>query len=153
MNDSGNTQTLGPRVDQQVNVVLFSGGRGSSVLTKQLLRRSDVNLSLIVNGYDDGLSTGEVRRFLGDCLGPSDFRKNASRVAVENQSCEKALIDLFDLRFPVDVDEALVQATLGLLIGKTTQNDSEFFVSFKPMYESLTNDSKEHVAERMKAVQ
>ena len=35
---------------------------------------------MAINGYDDGASTGEVRRFLGDALGPSDFRKNASRL-------------------------------------------------------------------------
>ena len=38
-------------------------------------------VTLAINGYDDGASTGEVRRFLGDALGPSDFRKNASRLA------------------------------------------------------------------------
>ena len=40
--------------------------------------RPDVALTIAINGYDDGASTGEVRRFLGDSLGPSDFRKNAS---------------------------------------------------------------------------
>ena len=40
-----------------------------------------VELTVGINGYDDGASTGEVRRFLGDALGPSDFRKNASRLA------------------------------------------------------------------------
>ena len=40
-----------------------------------------VALTVAINGYDDGASTGEVRRFLGDALGPSDFRKNASRFA------------------------------------------------------------------------
>ena len=43
--------------------------------------RSGVSLTVAINGYDDGASTGEVRRFLGERLGPSDFRKNASRLA------------------------------------------------------------------------
>jgi 2-phospho-L-lactate transferase/gluconeogenesis factor (CofD/UPF0052 family) len=59
-----------------------------------------VLLTVAVNGYDDGASTGEVRRLLGDSLGPSDFRKNASRLARELQSCPAALIDLLDLRLP-----------------------------------------------------
>lgn len=85
-----------------LNVVVFTGGRGSEVLSQRLLASKDVSLTLIVNGYDDGASTGEVRRFLGDSLGPSDFRKNASRVAAATASCSAALIALVDRRLPVD---------------------------------------------------
>jgi len=88
------------RRDRPLNIVLFSGGRGSGALSKQLVRRPDVSLTIAINGYDDGLSTGEVRRFLGDALGPSDFRKNASRMARELASCQPALIELLDLRLP-----------------------------------------------------
>ena len=66
-----------------VRVVLFSGGRGSGALATTLIRTPGVVLTIAINGYDDGASTGEVRRFLGDALGPSDFRKNASRLAFE----------------------------------------------------------------------
>ena len=83
-----------------VSVVLFSGGRGSDVLSRQLIGHPDVALTIAINGYDDGASTGEVRRFLGDSLGPSDFRKNASRVARELRSCPERLIELFDTRLP-----------------------------------------------------
>jgi 2-phospho-L-lactate transferase/gluconeogenesis factor (CofD/UPF0052 family) len=81
-------------------VVLFSGGRGSSVLSRQLLRDPRIQLTLAINGYDDGASTGEVRRFLGDALGPSDFRKNASRLALELGTCSRALVELLDARLP-----------------------------------------------------
>ena len=81
-------------------MVVFSGGRGSSVLSKDLIARPDVRLTLAINGYDDGLSTGEVRRFLGDSLGPSDFRKNASHLARQLQTCAPELIDLLDVRLP-----------------------------------------------------
>jgi len=84
----------------RVRVVLFTGGRGSSVLSRELIRSERIALTLAINGYDDGLSTGEVRRFLGDCLGPSDFRKNASRLATELHTCDERLIKLLDLRFP-----------------------------------------------------
>jgi 2-phospho-L-lactate transferase/gluconeogenesis factor (CofD/UPF0052 family) len=83
-----------------VRVVLFSGGRGSGVLSKQLLKDPRIQLTLAINGYDDGASTGEVRRFLGDSLGPSDFRKNASRLALELGTCPPALVDLLDARLP-----------------------------------------------------
>jgi len=83
-----------------VSVVLFSGGRGSDVLSRQLIGHPDVALTIAINGYDDGASTGEVRRFLGDSLGPSDFRKNASRVARELHSCPDGIIDVLDTRLP-----------------------------------------------------
>jgi 2-phospho-L-lactate transferase/gluconeogenesis factor (CofD/UPF0052 family) len=83
-----------------VNVVLFSGGRGSGALAEQLLQRSDVRLTIAINGYDDGLSTGEVRRFLGDSLGPSDFRKNATRAARVLHACPESVIQLLDARLP-----------------------------------------------------
>jgi len=83
-----------------VRVVLFSGGRGSGALATTLIRTPGVVLTIAINGYDDGASTGEVRRFLGDALGPSDFRKNASRVAFELKTCSAALVALLDRRLP-----------------------------------------------------
>jgi hypothetical protein len=59
-------------------IALFSGGRGGSSIARQLLRRPGNQLSLLINGYDNGLSTGALRRFLPGMLGPSDFRKNLS---------------------------------------------------------------------------
>ena len=83
-----------------LHVVLFSGGRGSGALTRQLVARSGVSLTIAINGYDDGASTGAIRRFLGDSLGPSDFRKNASRLAAELRTASPALIDRLDARLP-----------------------------------------------------
>src|SRR4051794_29675298 len=83
-----------------VCVVLFSGGRGSGALATTLVRTPGVRLTIAINGYDDGASTGEVRRLLGDALGPSDFRKNASRLALELGTCPSAFVDLLDARLP-----------------------------------------------------
>jgi hypothetical protein len=83
-----------------LRVVLFSGGRGSGALAELVATDPRVALTVAINGYDDGASTGEVRRFLGDALGPSDFRKNASRLARLRRACEPALIDLLDRRLP-----------------------------------------------------
>lgn len=57
-------------------VALFSGGRGGATIARALLRRPGTDLSLLINGYDNGLSTGALRRYLPGMLGPSDFRKN-----------------------------------------------------------------------------
>jgi 2-phospho-L-lactate transferase/gluconeogenesis factor (CofD/UPF0052 family) len=86
----------------QLRVVLFSGGRGSAALSRQLVSSPNVDLTIVINGYDDGASTGEVRRFLGDALGPSDFRKNAANLAAALRSCPAPLLDLLDLRFPAE---------------------------------------------------
>ena len=82
-----------------LRVVLFSGGRGSGALLKELAT-DGVDLTIAINGYDDGASTGEVRRFLGDALGPSDFRKNAARLARERRTCPPSLADAIEQRLP-----------------------------------------------------
>lgn len=80
--------------------MLFSGGRGSGALAELVATDPGIALTVAINGYDDGASTGEVRRFLGDALGPSDFRKNASRLARLRNTCAPALIELLDRRLP-----------------------------------------------------
>jgi 2-phospho-L-lactate transferase/gluconeogenesis factor (CofD/UPF0052 family) len=86
--------------DRRLDVVVFSGGRGSLALTSQLAADPRVRLTVAINGYDDGASTGAVRRLLGDCLGPSDFRKNASRIAATRGTADPDLIRLLDTRLP-----------------------------------------------------
>lgn len=56
-------------------VIVFSGGRGSSSLIKALKVFPNVELRLIVNAYDNGLSTG-ILRSIFEILGISDIRKN-----------------------------------------------------------------------------
>jgi len=105
---------------RQLKVVLFSGGRGSGVLTRQLVGNPAIALTIAINGYDDGASTGEVRRFLRDSLGPSDFRKNASRLATELRSCPAPLVELLDLRFPVGSAEGDARRAFAALRGDRT---------------------------------
>jgi len=104
--------------DRHLNVVLFTGGRGSGLLSRELVGHPRVHLTLVVNGYDDGKSTGKVRRLLGDFLGPSDFRKNASRLAAEMGSCPRELLELLDYRFPPACDEDAAARTFAGLAGR-----------------------------------
>ena len=106
--------------------MLFTGGRGSSVLSSELIKSDQIDLTLAINGYDDGLSTGEVRRFLGDCLGPSDFRKNASWLATRLHSCDERLIALLDLRFPDPCSPARAAGSLRLLRDRTAPAEGDF---------------------------
>ncbi len=97
------TSTPSSGLRDHVNVVLFSGGRGSGALSRQLLATERARLALVINGYDDGASTGDVRRLLGDCLGPSDFRKNASNLARALATGPVPLVDLLDRRLPKEL--------------------------------------------------
>jgi len=96
----------------RLRVVLFSGGRGSGALTTQLVANPRVELTVAINGYDDGASTGEIRRFLGDALGPSDFRKNASRLARILGTSSDPLLELLDARLPAELVERSSAAAL-----------------------------------------
>jgi 2-phospho-L-lactate transferase/gluconeogenesis factor (CofD/UPF0052 family) len=63
-----------------MKIVMFCGGRGSGTIISALTKTESVELTLLVNGYDDGKSTGLIRRMIPGMLGPSDFRKNISNV-------------------------------------------------------------------------
>ncbi len=134
-----------------VKVVLFSGGRGSSALAKQLVVQPNVTLSLLINGYDDGMSTGEVRRFLGDSLGPSDFRKNSTRMAAVLDSAPAELIALLDLRLPLEVTPELIDAISATLAGKTSQLKHEFVNQVAALCNCLDTASATGLADRMVA--
>src|SRR6188472_2363600 len=99
----------------RLKVVLFSGGRGSAAFAEQLIQHPRIDLTVAINGYDDGASTGEIRRFLGDALGPSDFRKNSSRLAKLRKTCSPALIDILDQRLPHDASIEHIDRLIGEL--------------------------------------
>ncbi|MBC7997050.1 MAG: YvcK family protein [Leptolyngbya sp.] len=90
----------------RIKVALFCGGRGSASLIQELNHSSQVQLSLIVNGYDDGLSTGELRDLVPTMLGPSDFRKNLSRLLDLHSNEQYSLQQLLEYRFPKEFSEA-----------------------------------------------
>ncbi|MFB9881197.1 2-phospho-L-lactate transferase CofD family protein [Planobispora siamensis] len=92
------------------SVVLFSGGRGGAGIARGLLRAPDTDLAVLVNGYDNGQSTGALRRYLPGMLGPSDFRKNLLLHLDRNDPRQAAMIGVLDHRLPAsagrgDLDE------------------------------------------------
>jgi 2-phospho-L-lactate transferase/gluconeogenesis factor (CofD/UPF0052 family) len=86
-------------------IVLFCGGRGSATIIRALLRQSDAELTLLVNAYDDGLSTGTLRNFIPGMLGPSDFRKNLSYLFGNYSHAQYALKSLMEYRLAGGADE------------------------------------------------
>jgi 2-phospho-L-lactate transferase/gluconeogenesis factor (CofD/UPF0052 family) len=79
-------------------VSIFCGGRGGSRLIRELLRHPGVELNALINAYDDGLSTGELRGFIPGMLGPSDFRKNLANFLHWHSRHQYALTRLLEFR-------------------------------------------------------
>ena len=52
-----------PAPRAQINVVLFSGGSGTRSITDAFRRHPQISLKILINAYDDGHSTGRLRRF------------------------------------------------------------------------------------------
>lgn len=94
------------------NVVLFCGGRGSKAIITELVRHSNINLTLLVNAYDDGLSTGALRELIPGMLGPSDFRKNLFYLLDLYSKHQYALLDLFEYRLPLDFSQEQLQGLI-----------------------------------------
>src|SRR5512141_1261621 len=94
----------------KINVVLFSGGSGTQSITAALQKHPQISLKILINAYDDGHSTGRLRRFLPGMLGPSDVRKNINRLMATVERGQKSLKFLSDHRLPVGIpsEDALV---------------------------------------------
>jgi len=88
----------------KLNVVLFSGGSGTQSITEAFLKHPQISLTILINAYDDGHSTGRLRRFIPGMLGPSDVRKNISRLMPQSQDCHRALRSLSDHRLPARLE-------------------------------------------------
>ncbi len=92
-----------PEPRSQINVVLFSGGSGTQSITEAFRRHPQISLRILINAYDDGHSTGRLRRFIPGMLGPSDVRKNINRLLPIIERSQKSLRVVSDCRLPVGV--------------------------------------------------
>jgi 2-phospho-L-lactate transferase/gluconeogenesis factor (CofD/UPF0052 family) len=59
-----------------MKIVMLCGGRGATTIIESVVRQTDCEIALVINCYDNGLSTGRIRKQIDGLLGPSDFRKN-----------------------------------------------------------------------------
>ena len=94
-----------------LNVVVLNGGRGAATLIPALLDVQGINLTSVVNAYDDGKSTGEIRRFFR-MLGPSDIRKVQELMLPESDPDYRSSLHLFRFRYPADADRNAVLAEM-----------------------------------------
>ncbi len=97
-----------------MKVLIFAGGTGSialqrgigSVIENSIVSRDNLDIKILVNAYDNGKSTGTVRKvFNGAILGPSDVRKNhTTRLSIENPT--SPWLKFLDIRFSSPADKA-----------------------------------------------
>jgi hypothetical protein len=85
----------------KLSVVLFSGGSGTQTITEAFLKHPQISLTILINAYDDGHSTGRLRRFIPGMLGPSDIRKNINRLMPQSEQRHRALRFISDYRLPL----------------------------------------------------
>lgn len=130
-----------------MRIVIFAGGTGSQALQHgiyhTLERKLDgVDTKIIVNAYDNGLSTGVVRQIMhGQILGPSDVRKNqVTRLRLLDP--QSPWLSFLDHRFSVSSSEARrhceTQATLLVesleAKGRSTASCQLVFESFEEFF-------------------
>ena len=118
-------------------------------MTRQLVASPQVRLTVAINGYDDGMSTGEVRRFLGDSLGPSDYRKNASTISRTIRACDANLIDLLDLRFPVGCKRSEAMDAFRLVRGDRADSHSDFLKTLQEVIAAVDPATMQNIAVRL----
>src|SRR3984957_9942960 len=110
----------GQRTKTKINLVLFSGGSGTRSITEALLKYPQISLKILINAYDDGHSTGRLRRFIPGMLGPSDVRKNINRLMPVAERCQQALQSISDHRLAVGVSrESALEFIAGCVTGQT----------------------------------
>ena len=100
-------------------VVLFCGGSGAAQLVRMYTEMDQIDLTVLVNCYDDGLSTGALRSYIPGLLGPSDIRKNVRSSLRRDRNDFAALDHVLGLRFDGD-PELAARATEGLSRCRTT---------------------------------
>lgn len=82
-----------------MNILIFNGGRGATSIIKNLKKINKIKITSVVNAYDDGKSTGEIRKYF-EMLGPSDIRKVQSILLDDKNKNYK---DFFNYRFEKDI--------------------------------------------------
>jgi 2-phospho-L-lactate transferase/gluconeogenesis factor (CofD/UPF0052 family) len=98
-----------------IKVANFCGGRGSNSIIREFVRYPHVRITNIVNAYDDGRSTGSIRKFFR-MLGPSDIRKNQLVMMNCSNGQDDAIQKLFTFRFPPTVERTVALKTIHAML-------------------------------------
>lgn len=126
-----------------MKIVIFTGGTGSIALQKGLYKKYSgaIDVSLIINAYDSGKSTGLVRQvYDGKILGPSDLRKNQHlqfKLSTPNSRLEYSIFNkILEHRFSVPTDAAKKYCLDFIFNSFYTANNPTFVADRKELIES-----------------
>ena len=130
-----------------MKIVILAGGTGSIALQTGLYEMLDsitdgIETKILVNSYDNGLSTGMVRKVCdGKILGPSDVRKNqTTRLKLENP--ESPWNKFLDIRFTCESSKVLqfcLNAVNNLSVDLNVLNDSRDMIVLVKAIEAFLN--------------
>ncbi len=132
----------------QIDVVLFSGGSGTDSIARALLKHPQIRLRVLINAYDDGHSTGRLRKFIPGMLGPSDVRKNVNRLMPSRERCHQALKKLSDIRLPVGIP---IAEALTVVDAIASGNHQHLLAELAQPYRSLTVTQAERLRGALEA--
>lgn len=104
-----------------LNVLVINGGRGAASIIPALLEQQGLNVTSVVNAYDDGKSTGEIRRFFG-MLGPSDIRKVQELMLPPDDPEHQIYTNLFRYRYSAHADRDAIMASLQEFVSGATMD-------------------------------
>ncbi len=136
-----------------MEIVVFCGGRGAQALQEAFSIISNIKVTYIINGYDNGLSTGLCRLAIPGLLGPSDFRKATSSILVNGSESEKLVGSLLETRiewkelqkiFNRQNTISLISRMSPTLSVKKAFEISEYITSASAVLSEI--DSSEHIA-------
>lgn len=118
-----------------INVVSFNGGRGARNLFTSFLNIEGVHITSIVNAYDDGKSTGNVRNFFR-MLGPSDIRKVQEVMVPTSLPDYKEVMHLYTYRYPYS-DHSRIMSELRAFANGSTNDLTGVVVKDHVILEAL----------------
>ena len=119
-----------------LNIVVLNGGRGAATLIPALLERQGLHVTSVVNAYDDGKSTGEIRSFFG-MLGPSDIRKVQQLMLPKDDPHYESYFALFTHRYPVSCQREAVLEDLRCFASGTSNEIAGISLSSPSILASL----------------
>jgi 2-phospho-L-lactate transferase/gluconeogenesis factor (CofD/UPF0052 family) len=90
-----------------MKIALFAGGRGSASIIGSLVLRKELQVTVLINAYDDGKSTGAIRSAFPGILGPSDFRKNLSTIISTQGPYGKQCAEFLEYRIKAFANSAI----------------------------------------------
>ena len=105
-----------------MKILLINGGRGAKQIIPEITKNKKFKITSLVNAYDDGQSTGEIRKFF-NILGPSDIRKVHQLFLDKKNKNYNLLNSIFSFRFDKNInrDAALKQLQKKQFISKDLQ--------------------------------